>query len=83
MKLDYEFFNRDAVTVAKDLVGKILVCTDENGNTKKLRITETEAYVAKLTQPAMHIKAEQNELKFCICKQEQFMFIYVMVFTGF
>lgn len=44
MKLDYEFFNRDAVTVAKDLVGKILVCTDENGNTKKLRITETEAY---------------------------------------
>ncbi len=44
MKLDYEFFHRDALSVAKDLVGKVLVCTDEKGTIKKLRITETEAY---------------------------------------
>lgn len=44
MKLDYEFFHRDAVEVAKDLVGKIVVCKNSAGEIKKLRITETEAY---------------------------------------
>ena len=44
MKLDYEFFHRDAVDVAKDLVGKIVVCKNSAGEIKKLRITETEAY---------------------------------------
>ena len=37
--MDQKFFERDAVTVAKDLVGKVLVCGE-----KRLRISETEAY---------------------------------------
>ena len=37
--MDQKFYERDAVTVAKDLVGKVLVCGD-----KRLRISETEAY---------------------------------------
>ena len=39
MKLPYEFYHRPCLEVARDLVGKILVCGD-----KKLRISETEAY---------------------------------------
>ena len=39
MKLTEAFFHRPCLEVAKDLVGKVLVCGD-----KHLRISETEAY---------------------------------------
>lgn len=44
MKLDYDFFHRDVLVVAKDLVGKIICCKTSSGEIKKLRITEAEAY---------------------------------------
>ncbi len=39
MKLDYDFYHRPCVEVARDLVGKVLVHGD-----LRLRISETEAY---------------------------------------
>ena len=42
MKLPYEFYHRPCLEVARDLVGKVLVCGD-----KRLRISETEAYVGE------------------------------------
>ena len=39
MKLQEEFYHRPCLAVARDLVGKVLVC-----NGKRLRIAETEAY---------------------------------------
>ncbi|MBR2422524.1 MAG: DNA-3-methyladenine glycosylase [Oscillospiraceae bacterium] len=42
MKLPYEFYHRPCLEVARDLVGKVLVCEDQ-----KLRICETEAYVGE------------------------------------
>ena len=39
MKLTETFFRRPCLEVARDLVGKVLVCGD-----KRLRISETEAY---------------------------------------
>ena len=39
MRLSEEFFHRPCLEVARDLVGKTLVC-----NGKRLRISETEAY---------------------------------------
>lgn len=44
MKLTYDFFHRDALIVAKELVGKLLVCKNSQGEINKLRVTETEAY---------------------------------------
>ena len=38
-RLDYVFFHRSCIEVARELVGKVLV---HNGN--RLRISETEAY---------------------------------------
>ena len=43
-KLTPEFFNRDCLEAAPDLVGKIIARRDENGDILRLRITETEAY---------------------------------------
>ena len=43
MRLAYEFYHRDCLTVAKELVGKLLI-TKKGADEKCLRITETEAY---------------------------------------
>lgn len=44
MKLKDEFFNRDCLELAPDLVGKVLVRKLDNGEEIRVRITETEAY---------------------------------------
>ena len=43
-KLDYAFFHRPCLAVAKELVGKVLVHRLEDGTVLRLRISETEAY---------------------------------------
>lgn len=42
-RLQYEFYHRECLDVAKDLVGKILVRKTANGELR-MRISETEAY---------------------------------------
>jgi len=44
MKLPAEFFDRDVLFVAPELVGKLLVRKTDDGEVVKLRISETEAY---------------------------------------
>ena len=44
MKLDAEFFNRDCLELAPQLVGKLIVRKMPDGQLRTLRITETEAY---------------------------------------
>ncbi|MGL5244829.1 MAG: DNA-3-methyladenine glycosylase, partial [Sarcina sp.] len=47
MRLEKDFFNRDARIVAKKLLGKIIV-RKINNKILKARIVETEAYIGKL-----------------------------------
>lgn len=42
MKLGFEFYHRPCLEVARDLVGKVLVCGDQ-----RLRISETESYIGE------------------------------------
>ena len=42
--LGYDFFHRDCLDVAPELVGKIIARKTESGEILRLRITETEAY---------------------------------------
>jgi DNA-3-methyladenine glycosylase len=44
MKLNEEFFNRDALEVAPDLVGKIIARKLDDGTILRERIAETEVY---------------------------------------
>ena len=43
-KLDYDFFHRDKLTVARELAGKIIARRNPDGGVTRVRITETEAY---------------------------------------
>lgn len=43
-KLDYDFFHRPCLTVAEELVGKILAHRMPDGSICRLRISETESY---------------------------------------
>ncbi len=44
VRLSTDFFMRDVLDVAPDLIGKILVRQFDSGEIKRYRITETEAY---------------------------------------
>ena len=46
--LGREFFDRDTVTVARDLLGRYIVRRREDGTELVCRITETEAYVGRV-----------------------------------
>lgn len=43
-KLNFDFFHRDALTVASELAGKIIARKLSDGTVIRIRITETEAY---------------------------------------
>lgn len=43
-RLSAAFFQRDTVTVARELLGKVLVRVFPDGRVRRYRITETEAY---------------------------------------
>lgn len=45
-RLQREFYTRDSVTVARDLLGKV-ICSKSDGGLIKARITETEAYLGE------------------------------------
>lgn len=51
MKLNKDFYTRDALVVAKELLGKYII-REINGHTLRAVITETEAY--KVTDKACH-----------------------------
>ena len=64
-KLTKDFYTRGAVTVAKDLIGKLLVFKN-NGKVFSGIIVETEAYTGK-NDPASHSyigKTKRNEVMF-------------------
>ena len=44
MRLGYDFFHRPCLTVAEELVGKVLVHRLPDGQVLRLRISETESY---------------------------------------
>ncbi|MGQ8337746.1 DNA-3-methyladenine glycosylase [Sunxiuqinia sp. A32] len=48
IRLKSEFFQRDTVLVAQELLGKTLVRRFSNGDIRRYRITETEAYCGQM-----------------------------------
>ena len=75
MKLAKEFFNRDCLTVARELVGKILV-HNINGAEYKLKITETEAYIGE-NDTACHAHKGRTSRTETMYKEGGTVYIYL------
>ncbi len=59
MRLGRDFYNRDTLTVAKELLGKVLV-RKINGVTLKGKIVETEAYIGAIDKKLSCLRWQEN-----------------------
>jgi len=76
MKLNQEFYLQDAITVAKGLIGKLLVRELENGKIIKHRITETEAYYGE-DDSASHAKNGRTPRNTIMYARGGYTYIYL------
>ena len=75
MKLGKEFFARDCLTVARELVGKTLV-HNIDGVDYKLKVTETEAYLGE-SDTACHAHKGRTERTETMYKEGGTVYIYL------
>lgn len=81
-KLSNEFYNRDAVSVAKDLLGKIIV-KDVEGIMCKMKIVEVEAYMGTHDKAAHSYggrRTARNEVMYGPCGFSYVFSIYGMYY---
>jgi len=62
VKLTRQFYNRDTLTVAKELIGKVLV-REFDGNVISSRITEAEAYIGAIDKASHCYKGKTERTK--------------------
>lgn len=62
MRIDRSFFERDAVTAARELIGHYLVRVSPEGVTKA-RIVETEAYMGEIDDAAHSYKGKTERVR--------------------
>ncbi len=76
-KLNLEFFKQDALQIAPDLLGKILVRKFSDGNIVKSMITETEAYRGE-EDLACHASKGKTERTRIMYEQGGHLYIYLI-----
>jgi DNA-3-methyladenine glycosylase len=84
MKLPREFYLReDTLTIARDLLGKLLVVQDERGPRVSGMIVETEAYMGELDRAAHSFggrRTARNEVTYAAGGHVYVFFIYGMYY---
>lgn len=76
MVLGKEFFDRDCLDVAPELVGKILVHKLDNGEELRVRITETEAYRGE-EDKACHASKGRTPRAEIIYRESGLIYVYL------
>jgi DNA-3-methyladenine glycosylase len=84
MKLEREFYLRnDTLSIARDLLGKLIVVPDENGKRVSGMIVETEAYLG-VTDRAAHSyggrRTARNEVMYGLAGHVYVFFVYGMYY---
>lgn len=74
-KLEYSFFHRDCLDVARDLVGKVLVRATPQGELR-LRVTQTEAYCGE-SDTACHAHKGRTKRTDVMYAQAGTVYIYL------
>lgn len=77
MKLNRDFYTKDTLYVAENILGKILVCNSNNGITKG-KIIEVEAYIGPYDKAAhsyQNLRTKRTEIMF---SQGGYAYIYLI-----
>ncbi len=77
--LPLKFYQRDTVTVAKDLLGKGLFVR-KNSSRFLCEIVEVEAYLGKHDEATIAFEVRPQETNRCFKSEERLTFISFMVF---
>ena len=81
-KLPFEFYRReDTITVAKDLLGKLIVVPDAEGHRVSGMIVETEAYLGEIDRAAHSFggrRTPRNEIMYASGGRVYVFFVYGM-----
>lgn len=80
-KLDAEFFDRDCLVVAPDLIGKILVHRFPDGTELRERITETEAYRGE-EDKACHASKGRTKRSEILWRESGIIYVYICYGTN-
>jgi DNA-3-methyladenine glycosylase len=84
MKLPREFYLREeTITIARDLLGKLLVLNDEKGQRISGMIVETEAYMGEIDRAAHSFggrRTARNEITYAAGGHVYVFFIYGMYY---
>ncbi|MCL1829338.1 MAG: DNA-3-methyladenine glycosylase [Oscillospiraceae bacterium] len=75
-KLSYDFFKRDCLEVAPELIGKIISRRFEDGTERRLRITETEAYRGE-EDSACHARAGKTKRTIQLYRESGVIYVYL------
>ncbi|MBR0484166.1 MAG: DNA-3-methyladenine glycosylase [Oscillospiraceae bacterium] len=75
-KLDADFFHRDCLVVAPDLIGKILVHKLPDGTELRERITETEAYRGE-EDKACHASRGRTGRSEMLYRESGIIYVYI------
>ncbi len=76
MKLGIDYFERDCLEVAPDLVGKLIVRMLEDGSELKVRITETESYRGE-EDKACHASKGKTQRTEILYREAGVIYIYL------
>ena len=74
--LNGSFYDREVVTVARELIGCVLRCRTEDGTVLAGRIVETEAY--RQNDPASHAYAGRSERNASMFGPAGFAYVYLI-----
>lgn len=79
MVLNREFYQRDTITVAKSLLGQIVVCREGGGGGIETSgmIVETEAYMGRI-DPAAHSYRGKSERTAVMFGEKGFAYVYMI-----
>ena len=78
MRIERKFYMRDAVTVAKDILGKIIVKKDDKGKIFSGRITEVEAYMGIFDKASHSYGGKRTKRTEVMYKEGGYSYIFLI-----
>lgn len=77
-KLDRDFYSKDAITVSKELLGKIIVKKQKNGDIFSGRIAEVEAYMGAIDKASHSYNNRKTKRTEVMYKEGGYSYVFLI-----